>query len=169
MEAKFGRSTLIDTLFRVSYVFTVLCGIAALSFNSNSTSGANISAIFTLIFIILTVLLGNCCGRASADEKGVTVVYTIFGNKIKKNFIEYGKIESTECSVETAHSRIFGIYYLMIFKIKKKDGSETELLNKLDIESSFPAAEPVKYKEYISEQPLTKMCDFINEQIQTRV
>ena len=51
----------------------------------------------------------------------------------------------------------------------KDDDSEIVFVSTMNIDNKFPAAEPDKYKEYISEHPVQKLCDFINEQIGTRV
>ncbi|MDE7289922.1 MAG: hypothetical protein K2N71_10540, partial [Oscillospiraceae bacterium] len=75
----------------------------------------------------------------------------------------YNEIAYAEYHVETRYSRYgFGGYELIVV-INKKSGKKVKLSKTLDIRKDFPTNNPDGYKEMLREQPLIKMCKYINE------
>lgn len=155
MKAKFASTGIIKIVFGFVFALDVI-------FITVFLCGIKLYGIIALILTACVVSLNSLHGYVSAGEKEVIIVFTLFGKAVKKKILEYGEIESTECIVETElYGRGGGIIYKMVLTVKKKDGTEMELLKKLNIESGFPAEQPDKYKQYLAEQPLMKISHYI--------
>ncbi|MCM1330612.1 MAG: hypothetical protein NC253_14370 [Ruminococcus sp.] len=159
MEAKFSmekKLLKIDIAAHILMIFVLACLTVYFK---------NI-AVFVLAIIAIVIkdviMYTDYHGKIIADESGVTVVKTFFGRAAGKKFIEYGKIQSTDCGVETVGNRLRTVSHTMIFTIKMKDGSKIVLYNIMKIGASFPAEQPEKYKKYLSEQPLMQISHYID-------
>ena len=170
MGAEFDKSITVNTIFEISIFAVVLSGGVFFGFLWDEYIMVTaVSGIRTLIFTALCVIFGSYKGCISAEENGIKIAFVIFRQGFIKKTIEYNKIECAKCDIDSIGTRYGGIIYKMIFTLKMKNGSEFTALKKLDIESGFPASQPEEYKKYLAEQPLQILCDFINEQIGTRV
>ena len=174
MKAELDRSKVTDIIFQISLCFAALCVSAFLAMLAEFLINENvipiiILGVLTLIFTLLCVVIADSVIIINADNEKIIVVYTIFKKEFLHKNIEYDKIDCTECEVKAVGTRYGGVIYKMYFTVKMKDGSEFSGFEELNMESGLPVSRPDEYKRYISEQPLQKLCDFINEQIQTRV
>ncbi|MDE6709410.1 MAG: hypothetical protein K2J76_02850, partial [Oscillospiraceae bacterium] len=126
--------------------------------------------VIMLLFALICVIIADGCRFfINADNEKIVVVYTIFKKEFLHKNIEYDKIYCAECEVKAIGQRFGGIIYKMFFTVKMKDGSEISGFKELSIESGLPVSRPDECKRYISEQPLQKLYNFVNKQIQTRV
>lgn len=157
MRAKFDNTT------TVKYINMVLLFIMLAAMFIVGYSQKDIFLIYVpaAVFLVIMCILGFFSGEIIADENGVTVVTTFLGIAVGKKFIEYGDIDLTDCDVETDGSR-WGVSHTMIFTVKMKNNSIISVAKKLDIDANLPAAEPEKYKKYLSEQPLMQISHYID-------
>lgn len=167
MKAKFGRSGVTDAVLGLVLAADAICVVVFLfTFSDENLTSITIYGILTLILTVCAVALSSLHGSVTADEKAVVIVSVLFGKTVRKKVIEYSEIDGTECGVETEMRRRWGgVSYTMVLTIKMKDGLEAEFLKVLNIDSSFPANEPDKYKKYISEQPLMKISHYIDSRL----
>lgn len=167
MEANFDRSGITDAVLGLAFAADVICvfGFIFALFSVNLTS-ITVYGILTLIFTVCAVALCSLHGSVTADEKAVVIVSTLFGKTVRKRVIEYSEIDGTECGVETEIRRRRGwVSYTMVLTIKMKDSLEAQFLKVLNIDSSFPASEPDKYKQYLHDQPLMKISHYIDSKL----
>lgn len=177
MKAELDRSKGTDIIFKISLFSAAMClwaflgGLLAfLMYEENKAIIlAVISCVLTLVFALTCVIIADSVIFINADNEKIIVVYTIFKKEFLHKNIEYDKIYCAECEVKAIGQRFGGIIYKMFFTVKMKDGSEFSGFKELSIESELPVSRPDEYKRYISEQPLQKLCDFINKQLETSV
>ena len=162
MEANFFQTKQrfkIDIAAHTLMIF--LCACVAVYFKS------------TLVYVLIAITIiavdiifyTNHQGKIIADENGITIIKTFWGIKVGEKFIEYSKVKGTDCGVNPVWSRIRTTRYIMEFALKMRDGSKIVLCNTMNIGTNFLAAEPEKYKQYLSEQPLMKISHYIDSRL----
>lgn len=176
MGAEFDSTKTIDNIFQTSLLLAILCGSMFLVFIKDLFLSDKfiilelILGVITLLFTLICVIIADGCRVfITADNEKIIVVHTIFKKEFLHKNIEYNKIDCAECEVKAIGTRYGGIIYKMFLKLKMKDGSEISGFKELSIESELPVSRPDEYKRYVSEQPLQKLCDFINKQFETSV
>ena len=106
--------------------------------------------------LILKAKLGR--GRITVDEEYVNIHYGFLGKKLPLSDITY-----FSCDVETQSGRYGGISYTMVLTIKTSDGERFAYEQELCVEDDLPAKAPEKYRKYLDEQPMMKLCSFVKE------
>ncbi len=165
MEAKFKYKDWVVIIFTISVIAAVISGIMwAVAKVEENLSAMIIYGLLTLIISACAVVFGNLHGCIIADDEKVIVISTLFGKEITRKNIEYSKIECVKCGVETIYERA-NSHYNMFFKLKLKGGSEIPVFIRLNIGIGFPAQQPDKYKQYLSEQPLMQLSQYIDKKL----
>lgn len=116
-------------------------------------------------FFSVTRIISSFHGEIIADEKRITIVTTFWGKNIRKKYIEYGDVDCADCGVETFGNRWGSVFHTIKFTIKLKNISEFTVSDRLDIEANFPAEQPEKYRQYLDEQPLMQISNYINNKL----
>ncbi len=104
--------------------------------------------------LILKAKLGK--GRITVDEEHVNIHYGFLSKKLPLSEITY-----FSCDVETQCGRYGNTAYTMVLTIKTSDGKRFAYEQELDVEEDFPAKAPEKYRKYLDEQPMMKLCGFV--------
>lgn len=104
--------------------------------------------------LILKAKLGR--GRITVDDEHVNIRYGFLSKKLPLNEITY-----FSCDVETQSGRYGNIAYIMVLTIKTSDGKRFAYEQELDVEDDLPAKAPEKYRKYLDEQPMMKLCSFV--------
>lgn len=159
MNAKFDSTETTGKILIIS-ILAMFFGIFILSFQ-----GVSFALIPLPIFLIVVGLCMACRGEIIADEEKISVVTTFFGKAVRKKFIEYNDIDRTECGVEAYGVRSGIIRYTIRLTIKMKGVSRFIVYANMNIEGSFPAEQPDKYKEYLHEQPLMQISHYIDRKL----
>ncbi len=161
MEAKFGQTKDAIDFYILVRVFIIIFGVFVISCSENKLVGF---LIFMAVYLPIDVFFMRYKGKIIADESGITVVRTLFGKEIIKKFIKYSEIQSADCGVDTIGIKSIGATrYTIEFTLRMKDDdSEIVFMSTMNIDNRFPAAEPDKYKEYLQEQPLMKISNYID-------
>ena len=151
-------------------VYTTFFLIAIFSFGIAIASIAdypNFSGIMFIIFLVslLAVFITSVLrgGVIYAFEKKVVIIHKFFSRKVLVSHISYRDIEYAEYNVKAVYSRLGFVEYDIILTITKKTGSSVKVTSGLDIKENMPTDKPDKYKKYLNEHPIVKMCNFINE------
>lgn len=157
MEAKFLQTKRLVKADIAAHFLILFC--CAFVFVLYKNIVVHVLAIITIV-IKDVIMYTDYHGKIVADENGVTIFKTFLGRSFGKKFIEYNKIQSTDCGIITGSTR-----YAMEFTLKMRDGSKIVLYNTMKIGASFPATEPDKYKQYLHEQPLMKISHYIDSKL----
>lgn len=104
--------------------------------------------------LILKAKLGR--GRITVDDEHVNIRYGFLSKKLPLSGITY-----FSCDVETQSGRYGNIAYIMVLTIKTSDGKRFAYEQELDVENDLPAKAPEKYRKYLDEQPMMKLCSFV--------
>ena len=161
MKAEFERTKTVENIIVVSLVLTFLA-IFILSFMLENALWAFLPA--GIWFMVCCICL-SCHGEIIAGEKGIVIVSKFFNRKIGKKVVLYSDIDRTNCGVESVGYRYGRVSHVMKLTIKLKGSSRIIVSMGLDIDSSFPASEPDKYKQYIHEQPLMQLSHYIDSKL----
>ncbi len=115
-------------------------------------------AAFGIVWsLIAAVRLRTLDGIILYDRNCITVC-----RKRRKRIISFDDIKSVCCMPEVKHTR-FAVKHNLVLTVLLGTGKELAFCQQLDIEKSFPVQQPEKFKEYIDEQPLMRLCNYINE------
>lgn len=169
MKAEFDRTRTIDIIF---YVLIALMILAICEFVKKCPFFELSETALIIRFIALLAAAGLLSlvwsafnGEITVDESGVTVTTKFFGKAFSKKRISYCDIECTYCGVKSHYYKASATHFLN-FTVKKKNGIKHIFSKIAGTSRSFDMKE---FQEHIDEQPLQKLCNFINEQIETSV
>lgn len=171
MKCKFdttGKNSFFKQLFVLSAVISLSFCFALLG-RDEFTAWFVVSAIILILSLTglaaFFLLGGDGSGTISALENEIVISLNSSAVKLPDLHLKYDEIELAEYKIKDVRSRVSFWYYKYILIIKKKSGKEVKIAVSLDIEESLPLDNPEKYKKYINEQPLMKMCKYINERL----
>lgn len=127
----------------------------------------SLAVVFVILFILSVLLLIALSllkgGVIRARGKQVIISHNFLDGNAFVSYIGYNEITYAEYHVESLR-RGYSFYgYSLSLTINKKSGKKVTLSKSLDIEKNFPTENPDEYKEFLKEQPLVKMCKYINE------
>ena len=77
--------------------------------------------------------------------------------------IGYEDIKCAEYNVKALYNKFGFCGYEIILTITEKTENEFKITAAMDIDEHMPTEKPDEYKAHLNEQPLVKMCRFINE------
>lgn len=101
-------------------------------------------------------------GTITANEKGVDVSYGFLSRKIPMD-----NIANVRCEVESTGTRYGGVIYTMFLLIETKDEKSYRYELELPIDKDYPAKHPGEYKNYLHNQPMMAVYNYINKRVQT--
>ncbi len=114
--------------------------------------------IFVIIWIIVHLIKSNRFGGYVLYKENSIAVC----RGRKKLIIPIENIESVSCLPEVT-SRNHTVKHMLVFTVILDTGKKLEFYAKLDIDKDMPVQQPEKFKEYIAEQPMMKLYEYINE------
>ncbi len=115
---------------------------------------------FGILWALITaVKLRSLDGIILCNQNSIAICH-----KHRKRIISFNNIESVSCMPEVKHTR-FAVKYNLVFTVLLDTGEEFAFCQQLDLEKSFPVQQPEKFKEYIAEQPMMKLYEYINERL----
>lgn len=169
METEFEHTKTIDIIFyalSALWILAINVFIWKCPFFDISETALVICFIAMLVaFVSLCAVLSSFSGEITAEKNGIKVVTKLFGKAVRKKFIAYCDINCTYCEVSSRYYKASVTHYLN-FTIKKKNGIKHIFSSAVGHSRNFDLK---KFEENIHEQPLQKLCDFINEKIETSV
>ena len=112
--------------------------------------------------VLLRVKLSSLDGGIMCGQNGIAVC-----RKHRKRVISFKSIESVSCVPEVMHTR-YSVKHYLVFTVTLKTDKKLEFCKELDIEKDFPVQQPEKFKEYIDEQPMMNVYEYINEMVGKR-
>ena len=160
-ECSFDGTPVMRLLFLAMGILPLLVLLMLFGSRVSMHSAGGLAAYIVCVGVMLAALilkakLGR--GRITVDEENVNVHYGFLGKKLPLSDITY-----FSCDVEMQSARYNGIYYTMVLTIKTSDGKRFAYEQELDVEDDLPAKDPEKYREFLDEQPMMKLCGFVKE------
>ncbi len=166
MECEFESSTgvgeIINKVIGCIYLFSLIAFLFRLM-NGKIDSFTFFLGVLLFILLVRAAVLSRVRRKIYADDKKLTVLHTLFKRNIYRKVIPFSEVESASYRVESRGDRLGNVHYYLILQVLIKNGGGTEFTVSLDIEQDFPAQHPDEYKAYVAEQPLSQLCEVINE------
>ena len=131
-------------------------------------SGVKTALVVWLVISIITFifLVKLQKGVISANKNKIIIYHTFADCRVLISKINMRDIESAVCTVKTFGDRFGRVSYTLKLTIVKKNGRKIVLSKAIKCQQEFNVR---RLEKLIDKQPLQKLCDFINEQIGTRV
>lgn len=161
MKAKFGTSEIFEGLVTVN--FTALIALLILMFHTFNTI---LLVLFIILIIPFAVLIKLQSGVISANKNKLVIYHRLFNRRVFISTVYMRDIKSAECTVKTYGDRWGRVNFHLNFTVTKKNGRKLIFSKLIDCPKEFNAK---KLDGLIDQQPLQKLCDFINKQLETRV
>jgi len=114
--------------------------------------------IFVIIWIIVYSIKSNRFGGYVLYKENSIAVCR--GHK--KRLIPIEDIESVSCLPEVTSTN-HTVRHMLVFTVILETGKKLEFYAKLDIDKDMPVQQPEEFKEYIAEQPMMKLYEYINK------
>lgn len=158
-ECGFDGTTVMRVLLLAMAFIPLMVLFALFSYHVSIRSAGGLAAYISCVGVmaaalILKAMLGK--GRITVDEEHVNIHYGFLSKKLPLSGITY-----FSCDVEMQSGRYGNIAYTMVLTIKTSDGKRFAYEQELDVEDDFPAKSPEKYRKYLDEQPMMKLCSFV--------
>ena len=98
-----------------------------------------------------------------ARSDRLIIVHSFGAWKILVSRISYEDIEYADHNVTQKRSRLGFYCYVFELIIHMKSGKKIKLCVDLNIPEDKPMCDPDGYKRFINDQPIMKLCRYINE------
>ena len=151
----------IHTTFLLTAIFSFSSFLAAIPYFPTFSGVSFIIFLVSLSATIITSALQS--GVIYAFESKIMIIHRFFNKRVLVSYISYRDIEYADYNVKAVHSRIGFVGYNITLTITKKSEKTVKITAMMDINENMPTEKPDEYKKYLNEQPLVKMCRFINE------
>lgn len=113
--------------------------------------------IFAIIWLIICVIISNRLEGYIFCEQNT---FAVCRGRIKR-IISIEDIESVSCLPEL--HRPYSVKHMLVFTVILKTGKKLAFCTCLDVDKDMPVQQPEKFKEYIAEQPMMKLYEYINK------
>ncbi len=113
-----------------------------------------------IVIIIFSIIKSNCqCGYilCLSNQNSIAVC-----RGRRQRIIPIEDIESVSCLPEVTYGR-YSVKHMLVFTVILKTGKELAFCVKLDVDKDMPVQQPEKFREYIAEQPMMKLYEYINK------
>lgn len=167
MKCKFNSTGTLGTLYEAAVVFVAMSVslflISIGDYYRFSTLMA-VSAIIFIVFAVAAVVLLNIKGGVIyAKSEKLIITHSLASRKILVSRISYEDIEYADHNVTQKRSRLGFYCYVFELIIHMKSGKKIKLCVDLNIPEDKPMCDPDGYKRFINDQPIMKLCRYINE------
>ena len=164
MKCEFDSTGIFSILYQISILSAIFSCSAVFAFNFRFPIGAGISFIILILSMIALIITLNLkSGIICAIEDKVIITHIFLSKSVFVSAISYEDIKCAEYNVKALHSRLGFCGYEIILTITEKTENEFKITAAMNIDEHMPTEKPDEYKKYLNEQPLVKMCRFINE------
>lgn len=102
-------------------------------------------------------------GVIYAKSEKLIITHSLASRKILVSRISYEDIEYADHNVTQKRSRLGFYCYVFELIIHMKNGKKIKLCVDLNIPEDKPMCDPDGYKRFINDQPIMKLCRYINE------
>ncbi len=117
--------------------------------------------LMTIGIVLMAALPEFLCKQINLSDEKLNISYKFFSQSIQLN-----DIIKAECTIKSEGQRFGGVIYKLVLYIKCKSGKEYKFIKNLyDVDKDYPIQHADKFKQYVDEQPMMKLCNMINEKI----
>lgn len=131
------------------YKFSTLMAVSAIIFTVSAAAA-----------FVLYIIKG---GMIYAKSDKLIITHSLASRKILVSRISYEDIEYADHNVTQKRSRLGFYCYVFELIIHMKSGKKIKLCVDLNIPEDKPMCDPDGYKRFINDQPIMKLCRYINE------
>lgn len=171
MKCRFDYTQRYETVIFILLILLALSLFSVMFFSFPELSVGALRILFLVIFaVIIGTVLVISAGRKGvirADDSKISISHLFFRRNVFIWNIPYEDVEYVLCQVNARaianRAGRSSITYTLVLTIKINDRSEMNFIKDLKFKNDFPAAKSEKFNKYINEQPLMKMCEYINE------
>lgn len=160
MKCEFDTTKTIETIQIIGiFVFFILFVVLWII---NITLGMALGFPLMIIGILYMFALPEfLCRQINLGDEKLDVSYKFFSKSIMLN-----DIATAECTINSVGQRSGNVIYKLVLYIKCKSGKEYKFIKRLyDVDKDYPIQHADKFKQYVDEQPMMKLCKYINEKI----
>lgn len=123
-----------------------------------------VSAIIFAVSAAAAFVLHNVKGGVIyVNNDELVIVHSFAAREVLVSRISYEDIKYADHNVTQKRSRMGFCCYVFELYIHMKNGKKVKLCVDLDIPENKPTSDPDGYKRYINDQPIMKICRYINE------
>lgn len=167
MKCSFDSTGTLGTLYEAAVVFVAMSVSLFLISIGDYYRFSTLMAVSAIIFIVFAVaavvLLNIKGGMIYAKSDKLIITHSLASRKILVSRISYEDIEYADHNVTQKRSRLGFYCYVFELIIHMKSGKKIKLCVDLNIPEDKPMCDPDGYKRFINDQPIMKLCRYINE------
>lgn len=167
MKCSFDSTGTLGTLYEAAVVFvamSVSLFLISIGDYYRFSMLMAVSAIIFIVFAVAAVVLLNIKGGVIyAKSEKLIITHSLASRKILVSRISYEDIEYADHNVTQKRSRLGFYCYVFELIIHMKNGKKIKLCVDLNIPEDKPMCDPDGYKRFINDQPIMKLCRYINE------
>lgn len=172
MECRFDSTGgAIGVSYESAVVIAILSAsllLSGIGYYDDFSAGVTVSAIIFAVSVAAAVILHNIkSGVIYVKSDELVIVHSFAAREVLVSRISYEDIEYADHNVTQKRSRIGFYCYVFELYIHIKSGQKIKLCIDLDISENMPTSDPDGYKRYINDQPIMKICRYINERKNT--
>lgn len=167
MKCRFDSTGKLETAYLSAKVIMIIFASLFLSCKRSIDDFSAVMIVSAIIFAVSAAaafVLHNVKGGViyvKSDE--LVIVHSFAAREVLVSRISYADIEYADHNVTQKRSRICFYCYVFELCIHIKNGKKIKLYIDLDIPENKPTSDPDGYKQYINDQPIMKICRYINE------
>lgn len=179
MKAKFNHTAKINNI-RVLGLIVVLVGgyfllrtqlfedISAkifekMSFSIPISAMPAITIILSIPSIAAFIAFILMSGEITADESGIKAVYGLGGLVFWKKSMDFADIRFADCVVERRRRGKAGYIRVLVLYVRMTDNKVQDFVSSLNLPMFLAEPGSSEYDNFIADQPLMKICKYINE------
>lgn len=122
-----------------------------------------IIVILEAVLLAAALIFNSSLCIVNANRNNVTIKNILCRNVVSVKTYEYSDIEKAECYVEQFRARrSISVSYGMRVKIMLKSGKTLEYGKRLNISSNLHRDDPKRYRQFVENEEMFKLCAFIN-------
>lgn len=167
MKCRFDSTGTIGAMCGAAVFIAIMAFSAAIAFYGSFDDrglAPGVSLIAFIISVVAAVVLNIIKGGVIYARSDRLIIVHSFGAwKILVSRISYEDIEYADHNVTQKRSRLGFYCYVFELIIHMKSGKKIKLCVDLNIPEDKPMCDPDGYKRFINDQPIMKLCRYINE------
>lgn len=103
-------------------------------------------------------------GTIRYKQEGIEICRLRGKREIPRFVIEFYNIEDVFCQPEVSTEN-HQVVHTLVFTVILETGKKFAFYKRLDVEKDLPVRQPEKFKEYIDEQPMMKLYEYIKRKV----
>lgn len=152
-------------LLTALFAFSVLMALSGVGNHYDKYIKVTDVSFIILIVCVAAAVIFQClkAGIIYALSDQIIITHKFLFRRVLVSKIDYRNIEYADYKIEQLRSRVCFYCYVFVLVIHLRNGKILKIRSELEIPEKLPTDDPDSYKEYINNQPMMKLCRYINE------